>query len=123
MPGKTLGVRRIQSRRTDLVPLKRAHFNIPSMLHAKTKNFVDAKGKPFILEKTLSSRLSCYKINSVEKKNTASLLWLDGINFPVTVPRPPQPDLQYARMLHIKEQPWIIYDYVRDRVKDTYRRV
>ena len=123
MPGKTLGVRRLQCRRSDLLPLKKAILDIPALLHAKGHTFIDTKGKPFIYQKTLSSKLICYKIKKIERKEVASLLWLHGINFPITIPRPPLNDPTHARMLHLKGVPWILYDYVSHPTKDTYRRV
>ncbi len=123
MSGKTLGVRRLQCQRSDLFPLKKAIFSIPSLLHSKYKAFIDANGKAFIYQKTLSSKLRCYKIQKVERKEVASLLWLHGVSFPITIPRPPLNNPEWARMLMLNGSPWIFYDYVSRPVKDTYRRV
>jgi len=123
MPGQTLGLRRVQCGRTDLFKLKRAVLDVPTLLHTSAKAFIDSKGKPFVYEKTLSSRLSCYKISRIEGKNTASVLWLHGINFPFTIPRPPVGNPGWARVLHLGSSPWMLYDYVSRRNKDTYRRV
>lgn len=123
MPGKTLGLRRLQCRREDLLPLKRSILTIPALLHAKGHVFIDTKGKPFLYQKTLSSKLSCYKIRKIEKKEVASLLWLHGVSFPITIPKPPLNNPVYARMLHLNGVPWILYDYVSQPTKDTYRRV
>lgn len=125
MPGKSLGIRRLQSRRTkqELYPLKRAVFDIQGLLKSPTKYFIDSNGNPFIYEKTLSSLLKCYKIKKVVKKETLSLLWLHGLNYPITLERPPMNDPMYARLLHIQGEPWLLYDYVSQPVKDTYRRV
>lgn len=123
MPGKTLGVRRIQCGRKDLLPLNKAILGIPDLIQAKTKTFIDRAGNPFIYTKTYNSRLRCHKIKRVERKEVASLLWLEGIPAPVTVPRPPMEDFPFVRMLHFNGNPWLIYDYVRRPEKDTYRRV
>lgn len=125
MPGKTLGIRRLQSRRTaeELHPLKKAIFNVQGLLQAKTKHFIDCNGKPFTYEKTLSSKLKCYKIKRIERKNTLSLLWLYGMNYPISIDRPPMNNPQWVRMLHKGAEPWLLYDYVSQPVKDTYRRV
>ncbi len=123
MPGKTLGIRRLQCGRKDMLPLRRAVTNVHDLLKAKHKNFIDSNGKPFIYEKTLTSRLKCYKINQIEKKDTASLLWLSGVNHPFTIPRPPIDNPGWARVLHLGPSPWMLYDYMSQPVKDTYRRV
>lgn len=123
MPGKTLGIRRLQCGRRDLHPLKRAVFDIYSLLHCKQKNFIDSNGTPFIYEKTVSAKLKSYKIRKVEKKEKASLLWLHEVNYPITIPRPPLNNPGWARMLHLGPSPWLLYDYVSCPTKDTYRRI
>jgi hypothetical protein len=123
MPGETLGVRRVQSRRIDLLPLKKAVMTIPDMIQCKTKFFIDSNGMPFIYQKTYNSRLKCYKIKRVEQKDVASLLWLQGCSTPFTIPRPPMGNPPYVRILHYEGEPWLLYDYVRFPIKDTYRRV
>ena len=123
MPGKTLGVRRMQSQRTDLLPLRKIIFNIPELVQCKTKNFIDHYGKPFSYMKTYNSALKCYRISRIEKKEVASLLWLKGIPSPFTLQRPPIGEPEYVRMLHLNGSPWLVYDYMRSPVKDTYRRV
>ncbi len=123
MPGKTLGIRRIQCGRKDLLPLRRAITDIYSLIHSKNKTFIDSKGKPFIYEKTLSSKLKCYQIKRIDKKESASTLWLRGVNHPFTIPRPPINNPGWARVLHLGPSPWMLYDYVSQPSKDTYRRV
>src|SRR6476469_3502926 len=77
MPGDTLGIRRLQCGRRDLLPLRKAILDVPTLLSHKGKTFIDSKGYPFIYTKTLSSKLTCYHIKRVDRKDTASLLWLD----------------------------------------------
>ncbi len=123
MPGKTLGVRRLQCGRSDLLPLRKAIFDIPGLIQCKTKNFIDVYGKPFVYMKTYNSRLKCYRIKLIQRKEVASLLWLHDVPSPFTIPRPPIGEPEYVRMLHLNGSPWLVYDYVRSAVKDTYRRV
>lgn len=123
MPGDTLGIRRLQSARKDLFPLKQMIRDLPSFIRAKKKFFIDSKGIPFEYQKTTNSKLKCYKIKRIEKKEVVSILWLYGWPTPFTIPRPPSGSPEYVRMLHISGAPWIVYDYVRRPVKDTYRRV
>lgn len=123
MPGKTLGVRRLQCGRKDLLPLKRAVVDLHGLLHAKRNTFIDSRGKPFVYQKTYSSKLKCYRIRKIEKKESASLLWLHDVHFPITIPRPPLNNPGWARVLHLGPSPWMLYDYVAIPTKDTYRRV
>jgi hypothetical protein len=123
MPGKTLGVRRLQSGREDLVTLKKAITNIQSLISCKTKFFIDFKGNPFIYEKNLTSKLVCYRILRVDIKDKQSLLWLRGVPTPFTIPRPPSEDVSWARVLHIGDSPFMLYDYASYALKTTYRRI
>lgn len=123
MPGKTLGVRRIQCGRKDLLPLKKAVMDLPSLIQCKTKFFIDNTGYPFIYQKTYNSKLKSYRIKRIEKKEIASLLWLEGLAAPFTIERPPLNNPTYVRILHYQGSPWLFYDYVRSPCKPTYRRV
>jgi hypothetical protein len=123
MPGETLGVRSLQCGRRDLLPLKKAILDIPELLKHKNKFFIDRVGKPFIYTKTYNSRLKCYKLKRVDRKETASLLWLQGCSSPFTIARPPLNDPPFVRILHYEGEPWLLYDYVRENHKPTYRRV
>lgn len=123
MPGKTLGTRRLQCARKDLLPLNRCILDLPSLTHCKTKFFIDNEGTPFIYQKETSAKLKCYRIKRIDRKEVASLIWIYDWPTPFTVPRPPAGDPEWVRLLHYKGAPWIIYDYVRQPVKDTYRRV
>lgn len=123
MPGETLGVRRLQCGRKDLYPLKKAVLDVQGLIRTRKPAFVDDKGRLFSYLKTYSSKLICYKIKDIEKKDSASLLRLYDCVEPFTIKRPPPPEATWARLLHIGDSPWMLYDYVRAPVKDTYRRV
>lgn len=123
MPGKSLGIRRAQSGRRDLYKLRKPIIDFPSMLKSHAPAFIDSKGKVFTYEKTYSSKLITYRIAKVVKKEVASLLYLQGIQTPFSIPRPPPPEYEWARVLHIEDRPWLLYDYVRDYLKPTYRRI
>ena len=123
LPGETLGIRRLQCGRRDLLPLKKAVLDLPALISCKTKSFIDAIGRPFIYQKEHRSKLKAYKIKRIEQKETASLLWIHEWPSPFTLPRPPLGDPQWVRFLHYGDAPWIFYDYVRQPTKDTYRRV
>jgi hypothetical protein len=123
MPGATLGIRRLQCGRNDLLPLNKAILDVPGLTHTRTKFFIDNGGKPFIYQKTLRSKLKTYRIKRVDLKETVSVLWLYDWPSPFTIARPPPKDFPYVRFLHYKGAPWLLYDYVRTPVKETYRRV
>jgi len=123
MPGKTLGTRRLQCGRKDLLPLNKAIMGIPDLIHARTKFFIDNYGRPFIYMKEETVKLKCYRIKRIDRKEVASLLWLYDWPSPFTIARPPSGSPEWVRFLHYKGAPWIIYDYVRQPVKDTHRRV
>lgn len=123
MPGESLGIRRLQCGRKDLLPLRKAILTLPDLIQCKTKFFVDSSGYPFIYEKTETCRLKVYRIKEITPKETASLLWVYNWPSPFTIARPPLRDPEWVRFLLYKGAPWLIYDYVRQPTKDTYRRV
>ena len=123
MPGKTLGVRRLQSGRKDLVKLKGVIFDLPEFIKSKYKFFADVNGRVFTYEKTQRLRLRCYRVNRIERKEVASLLWLFDCATPFTLRRPPTVNVPFARVLEYGDAPWLLYDYVREPTPLTYRRV
>ena len=123
MPGDTLGVRRVQTPFTELVPLRRSLISHVGLLKQTKKNFIDSKGVPFTYEKTKFCKLKYYKIRKVELKEVASLLWVHGIKAPFTIPRPPKEDRSWAVILHMGDTPWLLYEYSKVKLKDTKRKV
>lgn len=123
MPGKTLGIRRLQCGRKDLQRLKKAYPDFPSMLDSKSKAFIDSAGTPFIYTKTVNSPLIHHKVKRVELKETLSIVWLNLIPSPFIIPRPPYGDAEWARVLYYKGAPWLIYDFKSKKGKDSYKRV
>ena len=68
-------------------------------------------------------KLKYYKIQSVQQKDTASLLKLHGVKNFFVVPRPPAVELKYAGVLHYGKLPWVLYEYSENFLKDTRRKV
>lgn len=123
MPGNSLGVRRIQCGRKDLCKLKKAYTDFQSLIKSKHKIFLDNDGTPFIYKRTINSPLIHHTVTKVENKQDHSIVWLSNVNHPITIPRPPYGDARYARVLYYKGFPWLIYDFVTYRGKDSYKRV
>lgn len=123
MPGSTLGIRRIQCGRKDLQTIRRAYTDFPSMLSSKKKIFIDSAGIPFIYSRTLNSPLIHHKVKRIELKEDCSIVWLNLVPSPFTIPRPPYGDANWARVLYFKGAPWLIYDFASERGKDSYKRV
>ena len=123
MPGETLGKRRLQTPFKDLLPLKRAADNLLAIIKSGHKCFIDSKGVPFIYEKTENCALKYHKIRKVEKKDSASVLWLKGFTFPFVVPRPPPIEYTWAGVLYLKGLPWVLYEYSISKQKDTRRKI
>ena len=96
---------------------------VPDLMKQKNKTFIDSRGVPFIYEKTRSCSLKYYRIKRVERKDTASILWLKGISFPFKVPRPPTAELRWAGILHLGDRPWLLYEYSQEKLADTRRKV
>src|SRR6056300_870883 len=125
MTGDSLGVRRVQTpyAKDSLYKLSAAIYSLQGILKQKVKTFIDSNGMPFIYEKTLNCKLKYYKIKKVERKDVASILWLNGVNFPFTIPRPPEQGMDWAGVLHYNNLPWVLYEYSEEKLKDTRRKV
>ena len=123
MPGKTIGVRRIQCGRTDLTKIKKAYTDFNSMLQSKKKIFVDSAGVPFVYLKTVNSPLIHHSVKRIEPKEDICLIWLNAVPYPMSIPRPPYGDARWARILYYKGSPWMLYDFTSERGKDSHKRV
>lgn len=124
MPGETLGVRRLQSPMKGFFPLKKKIDSFIGLLKQDTNTFIDSNGVPFIYEKTKMCSLKYHKIQKVDKKEVASVLWLKGVKAPFIIPRPPGPDMQYAGVLYLEKRiPWLLYEYSPIFKENTLRKV
>lgn len=123
MPGASLGIRRLQTHFTELVPLKHSIDSLIGILKQNSKCFIDSNGTPFIYQKTRHSALKYYKIRKIEQKEVASVLWLKDVKQAFTIPRPPPLGKTWAGVLHLGPWPWLLYEYSEERLKDTRRKV
>lgn len=122
-PGKTLGIRRMQTSFKDLLPLKKAAETLLSIIKQPAGSYIDSTGKCFTYEKTKYCVLKYYKIHRIDKKGVASVLRLKGVKFPFTIPRPPPPTMNWAGVLHLDSYPWLLYNYAPEKYKDTRRKI
>lgn len=123
MPGETLGIRRLQTPFKGLLKLSKACTGPIGLIKNPAGPYIDNHGKLFEYEKTKYCKVRYYKIKSIEKKITHSLLWLYRINFPIEIPRPPDPDFKWAGILHLEERPWLLYDYATEKLPEYRRKV
>jgi len=123
MSGDTLGIRRLQTSHKNLFPLRHQIDNFRGLLKCGSNTFVDTNGTPFIYEKSEFCSLKYYKIQSVQQKETASVLTLQNVKTRFVVPRPPAPEARYAGVLHYGRVPWVLYEYSETLLKDTRRKV
>lgn len=123
MPGITLGERRLQTPQKDLLPLKQSLDSHVGLIKQSPSTYLDRFGLPFIYKKTIFCKLKYHKIKKIEKKTIISLLWVKNINFPFSVPRPPNPGYTWAGVLYHREFPWLLYDYAEEYLKNAKRKV
>lgn len=123
MPGDTLGKRRLQTPFKELLPLKKAATSYISMIKTPAGHYIDNKGRVFTYEKTLVCPLKYFRIKEVVRKDVASVLYLRGIKKPFTIPRPPALEMQWAGVLYLHGFPWQPYEYSREKLKDTRRKI
>ena len=92
----TLGKRRLLTPYKNIYQLKRGIINHTGILKQNKNSFIDNKGTLFTYEKTKFVTLKYLKI--VE-------------------------DMLYAGVLHLHEQPWLLYEYAATKLKDTKRKI
>jgi hypothetical protein len=123
MPGETLGLRRLQTPMKGLLPLNKA-YEFPIAIIKETPGlYIDNKGYLFVYQKTKFVELKYYKIKKIDRKVVASILWLQGINFPIRVPRPPPEKYLWGGMLHLYHKPWLLYNYAEQKLPDSRRKI
>ena len=123
MPGDSLGLRRMLTPHKEQYPLRNMITTANGLMKQTTKYFIDNGGNPFVYEKTEFAQLKYLKIKKVEPKTRACLLWVHGCSFPFTIPRPPEPGFIWAGILHIRNNPWLLYEYAEEKLKDTRRKI
>ena len=124
MPGDSLGLRRLQTPFKPLLRLSRAAYDLRSLIKSGSKFFIDSNGDPFQYEKTRFMQVKYYPIRKVDRKEIASVLWLQGIRAPFTIPRPPPDDISWAGVLLLENKlPWILYEYSVVKKPNSRRKV
>lgn len=119
MPGKTLGMRRIQTPFRNLLPLRKSVNSFNGVIkNSGNRSYIDSKGVYFTYEKTEMCTVKYHEIKKVDRKDTGSIIWFKGINFSFDIPRPPDPDMKWAGVLYFKGLPWKLYDFSDTKLKN-----
>ena len=121
--GDTVGIRRLRSPFPTKFRLNKAAHDIPSFLKSSAKKFIDSEGTVFNYTKTRMVDLKYFRIKKISHKETHSNLWVEDINFPFSIARPPAPEMRFAGILHDKGYPWLLYEYSEFWKKDTKRKI
>jgi hypothetical protein len=123
MPGATLGLRRLQTPFKDIVPLPWSIPTVVNLIRNRGGSYIDSTGLVIYYEKTKMVKLAYYKIRKIQPQKTHSLVWVSNLNFPFTVPRPPDAGLTWAGILHINDFPWLLYEFAEKKLKRTIRKI
>jgi hypothetical protein len=121
--GSTLGKRRLRTPYPNIYPLNKAVHDIPSLLKSSAKRFINEQGQVFNYEKSRMVPLKYHFIKKIRTKETASLVWIEDINFPFEVPRPPDASMTCAGILYERSHPWLLYEFSEQMKKDTKRKI
>ena len=124
MPGKTLGIRRMMTPfRKSLLPLHKGVMEPRGVVKQVSGPYIANDGRVFTYLKTRVVHLVFKRISKVEQREVASLLWVEGLKKPFTLPRPPPHDVKWAGILYIQGFPWMLYEYSVERPKDARRKI
>lgn len=123
MPGATLGIRRLQTPMKSLYSLRLMLSDQVSVFKRIGKFYIDYLGRPFIYEKRRNVQLKYHRIRKQEKKEVATVLWVNNIPFPFTLTRPLQPEQKWAGILYDRGLPWLLYETTTTKKRDSWRKV
>jgi|TARA_R110002012_G_scaffold254493_2_gene433568 hypothetical protein len=121
--GDTIGRRRLQTPLKGLFPLKFQIDTMVGLIKHRGKNYIDSTGKYYYYEKTTFTKLVCHKIMNVEDNEKSSTIWLKDINFSFTEKRPPKSTESWAQVLYLNGLPWLIYNFLEQKQKETRRKI
>jgi hypothetical protein len=121
MPGKNLGQRRLQTPHRKY-PIRIKVKNVAEMLVSKRTTFIDYNGNTFCYRKTVYGKVQYKRIRSVEMKDSCSVLRVVGVHTSFTLERPPQAGEEWAGILYLSDNPWILYDLSPD-YKPPFRKM
>tara|TARA_R100000656_G_scaffold96832_1_gene70301 strand:- start:1086 stop:1565 length:480 start_codon:yes stop_codon:yes gene_type:complete len=123
MWGRTLGKRRLE---TDLPNLYSLRYMIKSkvgLIKHRGYMYIDSEGNLFSYKKENFFPLKYHKIRKVDMKDVVSLLWLNDINFPIEIERPPAEEYTWAGVIYKGTVPWFFWEYSTEWKKDTRRKI
>ena len=95
--------------------------NFVSLVKAKSKYFIDTRGNCFYYYKKKYVIVKPMKIKSKEFLDYYCRVWLVGHNSPFILKSAPL-GKDWAHMLLIDHEPWLIYDF-SDELCDSYKRM
>tara|TARA_Y100000361_G_scaffold75259_1_gene66576 strand:- start:1840 stop:2310 length:471 start_codon:yes stop_codon:yes gene_type:complete len=123
MSGETLGKRRLQTPMKSLYPLRYMINDEIELIKHQGKFFIDSKGEFIIYEKTEKVQLKYHKILKVERLRGRSIIKVKDIPFPFDVLRPTSSEEKWAGVLYRKGIPWKLYETVKERKNNTWRKI
>ena len=120
---ETLGERRLKTTHKNLYRLNTYKKDIQAVLHQRSRYYIDSLGTLIYYEKAVWCPLRYHEISEVNLKGTCTVIRLKGINFPITVQRPPPGGYPWAGIIYANNNPWLLYDYAEFKLKDTRRKL
>ena len=123
MKGSTIGIRRLQTELPHLYDLRYMIKSKAGLVRHRGFTYIDNSGKVFEYRKRIYFPLKYHKIESVEKKDTVSLVWLKGIPYPIEAERPPEIEYRWAGLIYKNNMPWFFWHYSTEWKKDGRRKI
>jgi hypothetical protein len=121
--GDTLGVRRLKSP-LPLAQLRRGLENLSQLVAGKNNKFIDRRGNLFKYKRTINATVKYKKIRRIDSKDIASLLWVDGEDTSIPIPRPPPEGYRWVGIVYIADKfPSLVYDYSPTKQPDIRKRL
>lgn len=116
----TLGRRRLHTPHRKYL-LNIMYEDFTALVKSKYKNFIDTKGNCFRYLKTKYVSIKSIKIKNKEFLDYYCRLWLYGYNSPFVLKSAPL-GKEWAHVIIVNNEPWLIYDFSENKCK-SYRRM
>ena len=92
-----------------------------SLAKHRGRFYVDTTGKYFSYSKTTKADIIYKKIDKIEPKEVATLIWVEDIPSPFEELRPIE--AKYVGVAYISGFPAFIWEFTNERKKKTWRKI
>lgn len=118
-----LGVRRLKTPIKPKFILNRPVFEMRHMFSQPNLRYIDSVGKLFKYKKKYWVTIKYLRIKKVLLKDTCCILTILGLNYRITIQRPPPAGYRYAGIIYLGPEPWQIYNFAESDIGNKRKKI